>query len=376
MMARRTHRKSRLGCSECKKRHIKCDESRPVCLNCSKTDRECSFVHLTASVPVQLQSPTPSSPASQIRSEPTSDYVDAPAANMVQMELLAHFMSCPSLGFVEILPKANLISPSKLVDEALGCDYLMNELLAFSARHLATIRPEKSSFYLYHASNLQTHALSLFTRAHAVSNKDNSMHVLFFSWLLGIHLLCDVPTTGSHDDILERFFHYLELFRGIRIVTVSAWQFFLESEYQNIFKDGAAAANKISAGSHTSSLIALVRDSLGMDEAQKTGCEEAIARLQWVFEIHHRTGPEEVIGHSAQVAFSWPLTVTPEFLQCLQARRPEALLVLAHFAVILSWCKSSWIFGPVGSQLLDGIVSGLGPGWERWLQWPKEMIQG
>ncbi|KAH7126450.1 hypothetical protein B0J13DRAFT_454640 [Dactylonectria estremocensis] len=374
MIARRTHRKSRLGCSECKKRHIKCDESRPVCLNCSRTGRECSFVHLTPSVPVQ--SPTPSSPASQIRSEPTSDYIDDPPVNMVQMELLAHFMSCPTLGFIEVLPKASdLISPSKFVQEALGCDYLMNELLAFSARHLATLRPEKSPFYLYHASNLQTHALSLFTSAHAVPNKNNCTHILFFSWLLGIHLLCDVPTARSQDDILERFLHCFELFRGIRVVTIGAWKFLLESEYQKIFKDGAAAANNVSAGSHTSSLLALVRDSLGMDEAQKTGCEEAIARLQWVFEVHDRTGPEEVIWHSAQVALSWPLTVTPEFLQCLQARRPEALLVLAHFAVILSWCKSSWIFGPVGSQLLDGIVSSLGPGWERWLQWPKEMIQ-
>ncbi|KPM36284.1 hypothetical protein AK830_g10281 [Neonectria ditissima] len=372
MIARRTHRKSRLGCSECKKRHIKCDESRPVCLNCSKTDRNCSFVHLAASVPAQ--SPASSSPASQIRSEAASEYTDAPAANMVQLELLVHFTSCDSIGFSEILPKGHLISPSKIVEEALGCDYLMNEILAFSARHLVATRPERGAFYLYHASNLQTHALSLFRNAHVEPTKDNCMHVIFFSWLLGIHLLCDVPT-GNHDDILTRFLHYFELFRGIRVVTMNAWKFLLESEYQDIFKYGSAAANNVSTGSHTLSLMALVRDSLGIDEIQKKGCEEAIARLQWLFDLHERNGLDDAVQHCGQIAFSWPLIVTPEFLQCLQAKRPEALLVLAHFAVVLSWCKASWIFDSVGSQLLESIISALGPGWERWLQWPKEAIQ-
>ncbi|KAK7431571.1 hypothetical protein QQZ08_001789 [Neonectria magnoliae] len=293
---------------------------------------------------------------------------------MVQMELLSHFISSHFIGSTEIIPQVNFISSSKLVEEALCCDYLMNEILAFSARHLATTKPDKTSFYLYHASSLQTHALSLFTSAHVEPNKDNCMHVIFFSWLLGIHLLCDVPN-GNQEDILGRFLHYFELFRGIRIVTMGAWKFLLESEYQEIFKDGAAAANNVSDGSHTSSLLGLVRDSLGMDDVQKKGCEEAIARLQWVFDIQEQKGPHDAVQHCGQTAFSWPLIVTPEFLQCLQAKRPEALLVLAHFAVILSWCRSSWIFGSVGGQLLESIISALGPGWERWLQWPKEMIQ-
>ncbi|KAF7557965.1 hypothetical protein G7Z17_g244 [Cylindrodendrum hubeiense] len=373
MIARRTHRKSRLGCAECKKRHIKCDESRPVCVNCSSTERKCSFIHLEATVP--LPSPAPSSPASQIRSETTSDHVDAPAANMVQLELLSHFISCHSIGFSEILPKIDIVTPNEMVDKALGCDFLMNELLAFSARHLATTRPDREAFYLYHAKNLQTHALSLFTGAHVEPNKDNCIHILFFSWLLGIHLLCDVPSTRGQDDILERFLHYFELFRGIRVVTVGAWTFLVESEYREIFERGAAAAKNVSVGSHTSSLRDLVRDSLGINEVQKKACEEAISRLQWVFENYDRIGPKEALVDCAHVAFSWPLLVSPEFLQCLRAKRPEALLILAHFAVVLFYCRSSWIFGPVGAQLLESIVSTLGPGWERWLQWPKEVIQ-
>lgn len=39
---RRSHRKSRHGCVECKQRKIKCDETWPICLNCVKRDVICS----------------------------------------------------------------------------------------------------------------------------------------------------------------------------------------------------------------------------------------------------------------------------------------------------------------------------------------------
>ncbi|KXH60419.1 hypothetical protein CSAL01_05700 [Colletotrichum salicis] len=41
---RTAHKKSRRGCMQCKKRKVKCDESRPVCFNCLRRDDvDCSF---------------------------------------------------------------------------------------------------------------------------------------------------------------------------------------------------------------------------------------------------------------------------------------------------------------------------------------------
>ena len=40
---RRPHRKSRKGCNECKRRHIRCDEGRPGCTNCTIAERDCSY---------------------------------------------------------------------------------------------------------------------------------------------------------------------------------------------------------------------------------------------------------------------------------------------------------------------------------------------
>ncbi|KAL2784919.1 hypothetical protein BJX66DRAFT_74722 [Aspergillus keveii] len=40
---RRTHTKSRAGCLTCKKRRVKCDETRPTCRNCIRTGWSCSW---------------------------------------------------------------------------------------------------------------------------------------------------------------------------------------------------------------------------------------------------------------------------------------------------------------------------------------------
>lgn len=40
---RRKHHKSRRGCTTCKKRHIRCDETFPRCDNCTKYQSDCNY---------------------------------------------------------------------------------------------------------------------------------------------------------------------------------------------------------------------------------------------------------------------------------------------------------------------------------------------
>ncbi|KAH7308032.1 hypothetical protein B0I35DRAFT_102049 [Stachybotrys elegans] len=50
---RKTHRKSRLGCKNCKLRSVKCDESKPACQRCSSSGFACSYA-LTQTAALQL----------------------------------------------------------------------------------------------------------------------------------------------------------------------------------------------------------------------------------------------------------------------------------------------------------------------------------
>lgn len=45
---RKGHTKSRKGCFNCKKRKIKCQETRPSCSNCVRTELECQYPEVTS----------------------------------------------------------------------------------------------------------------------------------------------------------------------------------------------------------------------------------------------------------------------------------------------------------------------------------------
>ncbi|KAJ0160262.1 Transcriptional regulatory protein moc3 [Colletotrichum tanaceti] len=59
--AKRRHApKSRAGCVTCKKRRVRCDEAKPTCLNCAKSNRACEGYH-------PLRKPTVTAAESQLR---------------------------------------------------------------------------------------------------------------------------------------------------------------------------------------------------------------------------------------------------------------------------------------------------------------------
>jgi hypothetical protein len=109
-MARRPHKKSRAGCLTCKRRHVKCDETRPNCSPCSTSHRNCeysesgSLTWATSSTPTVFQDNSASqSPAFAIQSStgvsPNSGYgprIDSPALASLSTTTSATFQPDPN----------------------------------------------------------------------------------------------------------------------------------------------------------------------------------------------------------------------------------------------------------------------------------------
>ncbi|KAM0495729.1 hypothetical protein ACHAPB_007503 [Verticillium nonalfalfae] len=273
-----------------------------------------------------------------------------------------------------------------LVEQALGLPYLMNEILAYSARHLASTCPDKAPQYIFLAREYQAHALTFFNTTQAETTADNAMQMLVFSWMVGMNLLCDAACADDDATVLDDFIRYIELYRGVRVIASAAWDVLIKSNHASVFEDGQLISMKLGTGAETEALQVLITNSLGMDDEQKQGNQEALARIQATYDSHSsldadskdsspRVSPRGHLGDAVGMALAWPQVVTPGFLTSLRAKRPESLLVLAHFAVIMHWCRGHWIVGRVGSRLLRSIVAALGPGWERWLQYPRDLVE-
>ncbi|TEA14617.1 Norsolorinic acid ketoreductase [Colletotrichum sidae] len=119
----------------------------------------------------------------------------------------------------------------------------------------------------------------------------------------------------------------------------------------------------------------LITESVGKPESWKKTSLEALSLLKPII------GPSgnEPIGDDLDdcftLALSWPLTINVNFEEAVRVGRLEAVMNLGHFAVAMQWCRASRIFGSAGRGLLYDVIAHMGPGRERWLQRPANVME-
>lgn len=72
----------------------------------------------------------------------------------------------------------------------------------------------------------------------------------------------------------------------------------------------------------------------------------------------------------------WLVRVPVGYVTLVEQRRPETLVVLAHYAVILHCARGYWSVGGGSGRRLVGLISGyLGSYWGDWVELPREMVE-
>ncbi|KAL4988101.1 hypothetical protein BDW68DRAFT_99346 [Aspergillus falconensis] len=390
-MLRRSHKKSRGGCVECKRRHVKCDERRPRCLLCTMSSRQCSFASEaptpTKPSPAPLGSPTLSSPReaqSEMQDDSRARRIEEPI-NLQHTELLIHLTSSQA---TDVFSLGDDLEPHHTtVSWALGIGltspYLLYQLLAFSARHLAYLHPDRKAYHIHQAISLQTRALSLFNAEKVQVNASNCVAICLFSVVLGHHLLADTLTLalaqrvpaagcggggGGLNAFLERYVQCLETHRGVYTVAMSGWSLLMETELAPVLSRSRAFTSQEPKGDECQRLKVLTISSVSLIQEEKEACLQAIRYLQLGFDALS-TGEDDNRGY--QMLFLWNVLVLPGFSGLLAMRRAEALVILAYYALLLHHGRHIWQVGGAGQHILLMIEEHLGPDWDEWLEYPR-----
>jgi hypothetical protein len=255
--------------------------------------------------------------------------------------------------------------------------YLLHQMLAFSARHLAFIHPSRSSFYLRQAVSLQTQAVSMFNAACTDVDQSNCVPILLFSVILGHHLLADLlaKSDGSRlDDFVAHYVQAVEVQRGIYTIALLAWPLLMETELQQVLSMSAAFTSRTPTGKHCQGASKLIESTADLTMDQKDACRLAINYLQVGFDAIFAETEEQ--GNRHQMIFSWTFLAPPEFTQLLVAKTPESLVVLSYYALLLHYGRAMWQVGDSGKCIFGMIGEYLGPRWDEWLEYPRAMIEG
>lgn len=287
---------------------------------------------------------------------------------MLHIELF-HHLSTHTLPSLYESTGYLFVRPTELINIGLTTPYLLNELLALASLHLGILRKSQQETYIYHSARLQNHALRLLKESESEMNHEagTSIPVLLFSSILGIHLLCDTLLLRNHDfqDFLDRFIHYLRIHRGVRTVIGGNWAHLKQSSLSSVFEDcEASVTNNTGSDPVFAHLLALIkRAKLG--PAFTDTYAQAIDALQQAVGAGRNGSSGRIHG-----ALFWPVVVPSEYIDMLVQRRPEALVLLAHFAVLLHSCRDMWVFGNGGRFIIECISQYLGSEWLEWMEWP------
>ncbi|KAJ9144995.1 putative C6 finger domain protein [Pleurostoma richardsiae] len=411
-MLRRSHKKSRGGCVQCKRRHVKCDEGRPICVLCRLSERDCSYASqqlsenlpssgtspregsispgdtnsqgditvphanpLYAASPSNLDSPGHLSAIDHQQGHDQDPTLDA-AVNLNHMELVIHLAVDGDLFNLGARIEGYYESGMSLgLKTGLEAPYLLHQLLAFSARHLAFLHPERSASFLHQAVTLQTRAVSLFNAHWTEVDQSNCVAVLLFSTILGHHLLADTLAkrdSGGLEAFMTHYVQCVELHRGIHTIALTAWPLLMESWLRPILAWSSGFTSRTPKGTHCWRIKQLVETASGMTEEDKEACRQAIKYLQVGFDAALGDEEEDKEGYNRHhMLVSWTMLVPPEFTALMAAKRPEALVLLAYYALLLHYGRHLWPIGDAGAYILRIISDYLGPEWDTWLDYPR-----
>jgi hypothetical protein len=264
-----------------------------------------------------------------------------------------------------------------VITSALSTPYLMDQVLALAALHLSVLASDatKQRQHRHQAVHLQNRALALYNAENPEVNDQNCTALLLFSSFVGMHMLYDTVSTQTDLlELLDRFIQFAGLHRGVAVVTSRHWHIIRETELRRIVSVIEAMDDKLDdqpSGGVCDKLLDLLDTAkyrLGPSSLQ--ACHDAVQRLQWTFKQYDALQAP----FNRHIVFAWPVRISAEYLEMLRSRQPEALVIMAHWALLLHRERDFWIFGQGGQFLISAISSYLGAYWDSWMMSLRDIM--
>jgi hypothetical protein len=181
---------------------------------------------------------------------------------------------------------------------------------------------------------------------------------------------CQIDSETNSDeeqpDVLDEFFEVFQLTRWLVSILVTSMERITASELNPLFHPEDPPATMpdmwrlVVLSLQRQNDIEAMRDPMHQTDLY----DSAIEHLSHSLEQLMKGGEPKVF------AFSWSFRIPAEFLELLEARQPFALVVLAHYAVILHHLRDSWWMGDWGNRILQEIGEILDPEWQDLINWP------
>lgn len=384
----------------CKARRVKCDEGRPSCGKCVQTGHRCSFL---AELPVLPLPPTSNSDGADSNGTPdwviSRHYRSAPAIltpicvaeegdslpevdtalderyGLLHLQLLQYFqhdyydeMKSKHPNLKELL--------EIFVETAITTPYLMDELLAYAAAHKGISNQDRRQYYITESTRLQTRALTAYNSTNRDVREATCLPMFIFSSLLSHHNLFSacLIARGDFSTLLDGLTNSIEMHRGLSVIAKASWPLFPE-KIQQIFISSCKRNPTLATptSQNTYDWFEALSKRLADADLSVTSYQTLLETLRLLKDRYNSLNPDDL--HDTWTAVQdWLISVPTSYILLLNQRRPEALVILAHFAVLIHHAADHWFIGDMGRRLVHLINDHLGAFYVDWLEWPNQML--
>lgn len=383
---------------------MQCDEARPVCTNCAKRHAECEYGSSSSllwaneerprggpeqdvlgpfsgstsgigSASVSTGSPAATADTLGLLGRLGDSSSTVPALNLHDLELMMQWCNT-TFHTLSRSERTDDVWRNGVPEEGLSHPFLMHGILAVSALHLARTdtEPSQRSSYLTRAVAHQNQALALFREILGDINESNAKAMFAFASIVVVYTFGFPPTPDIQDPwtSIDDLYQVLVLTRGIQQVIRSPSDYLSQSSFAPILQvepisaplpdDAASTINHL----YEANEVCGSRNECHETEIYTATIDNLAEMLSWVYG-----------GMTASViAGRWAIRLPSRFMELLREREPMALVMLAHYGVLLHALRHRWCFGEWCVRVGRAVWAILDDQWRPLVDWAMRAIFG
>ncbi|CAG1978804.1 unnamed protein product [Fusarium graminearum] len=400
---RRGHKKVKTGCTDCRRRRVKCTEEKPKCRACQRRGAQCEYTsteirsrsadpspawyleHAPSPQPRQF-SPLPGL-ASILREKPH----DSASAEfgIRDMALLHHWTISTSH---DIYKNSALSITFQLTFPQIAFKYsfVMKLLLGLSALHIAYLQPEDRLRHVGEASRYHNQSLQGFNDALKLPREEVSDALFAWSslnllYVFGIHgrlgegLWDDSERVSRKDRILG--LSWVPMLRGVQTMLLPCYMILREGPLKELLTIGNFAELDLDHNPHSDDEYFCRVSEVWKNNADEQTYEETLQVLrrchmfmEQFSSMESESPGESIFDRSWQGAFLLVPFAPEAYFTLLQQRQPPALILYAFYGALLHrFTNDSWFMEGWGHDIVEVVADLLGSYWRDWIAWPLQV---
>ncbi|KAF2726273.1 hypothetical protein K431DRAFT_5318 [Polychaeton citri CBS 116435] len=403
MQKRRSHTKSRKGCINCKKQHVKCDEQGPPCSNCELRRLPCEYKGRSPREQLALREKKPQAPQQNTIELPVRNAVvdDALSMRLLELELIHRWTTTTYRGYSS-MPEDNNYLMSIIPRAAFSHEYLLHSIFAVCALEMAVTTPamlgQQRKQYARASVKYYDQASAAYRAELGKEITTESLHILIivseliasmnvvlphcnflgacqprtllptitvlFQIMAGTGNMCKI---GGPEKVTNSPFPMAAVVRYLREASISSMDAATRIAFSSLrrFNDDFYGLSQTAAKAET----------LPEVSSEHAYFHQAISVLEMCFAVE-ASNPTH--GWSAAFASQTGQEFIPKVIQ----RKPIALLILSYWAVLLHAHRTEyWWVGSLGKDLVAELVSELRQissvlpqGLEKCISWAEQQV--